>query len=84
MRNDWWEYTKSKIKETARNFSKNSTTPENIRISRIKKRLRNMYKRENFKPGIRPFINNLQDELYSVESKQTRGAKIRANIRWDL
>ena len=43
-----------------------------------------MYKRENFKPGIRPFINNLQDELYSVESKQTRGAKIRANIRWDL
>ena len=30
------------------------------------------------------FINNLQDELYSLESKQARGAKICANIRWDL
>ena len=29
-------------------------------------------------------INNLQDKLYSLESKQARGAKIRANIRWDL
>ena len=29
-------------------------------------------------------INNLQDEIYSLESKQARGAKIRANIRWDL
>ena len=43
-----------------------------------------MYKKENFKPEIRPFINNLQDELYSLESKQAKGAKIRANIRWDL
>ena len=81
---DWWENTKIKIKQTARGFSKNSTTQENIRISRLKKRLRNLYKKENFKPEIRPFINNLQDELYSLESKQARGAKIRANIRWDL
>ena len=29
-------------------------------------------------------INNLQGELYSLESKQARGAKIRANIRWYL
>ena len=29
-------------------------------------------------------INNLQDELYSLESKQDRGATIRANIRWNL
>ena len=43
-----------------------------------------MYKKENFKPEIKPLINNLQDELYSLESKQARGAKIRANIRWDL
>ena len=43
-----------------------------------------MYKKENFKPEIRPFINNLQDELYSLESKEAKGAKIRANIRWDL
>ena len=81
---DWWEYTKIKIKVTSRRFSKNSTTQENIRISRLKKRLRNLYKKENFKPDLQPFINNLQDELYSLESKQARGAKIRANIRWDL
>ena len=29
-------------------------------------------------------INNLQDELYTLETKQATGAKIRANIRWDL
>ena len=29
-------------------------------------------------------INNLQDELYSLECKQARGAIIRANVRWDL
>ena len=29
-------------------------------------------------------INNLQDELYILESKQAEGAKIHANIRWDL
>ena len=29
-------------------------------------------------------IKSLQDELYSLESKQANGAKICANIRWDL
>ena len=29
-------------------------------------------------------INTFQDELYLLESKQAEGAKIRANIRWDL
>ena len=44
-----------------------------------------MYKKENFKPEIKHFINNnVQDELYSLESKQVTGAKIRANIRWDV
>ena len=43
-----------------------------------------MYKKENFKPEVKALINNLQDELYSLESKQARGARIRANIRWDL
>ena len=28
--------------------------------------------------------DNLQDELYSLENKQARGAKIYANIIWDL
>ena len=81
---DWWEYTKDQIKDNARLFAKNSTKQENIRISRLKKRLRNLYKKENFKPEIRVMINNLQDELYVLETKQATGAKIRANIRWDL
>ena len=34
--NDWWEYTKSCFKENAKKFSKNSTTQENIIISRLK------------------------------------------------
>ena len=75
---------KNNIKETARCFSKNSTSQENIRISRLKKRLRNLYKKENFEPEIKLLINSLQDELYSLESKQARGARIRANTRWDL
>ena len=29
-------------------------------------------------------INTFQDELYCLESKQAKGTKIRANIRWDL
>ena len=29
-------------------------------------------------------INNSEDELYALETKQAKGAKIRANIRWDL
>ena len=81
---DWWEDAKCKIKNNVRTFSKNSTKQENIRISRLKKRLRNLYKKENYKPEIRPMINTFQDELYLLESKQAKGAKIRANIRWDL
>ena len=31
---DWWEYTKTRFKENDKMFSKNSTTQENITISR--------------------------------------------------
>ena len=34
---DWWQYTQFCFKENATNFSKNLTTQENIRISRLKK-----------------------------------------------
>ena len=37
--------------------------PENIRISMQKRRRQNLYKKENFKPEIKPMIQNLQDEL---------------------
>ena len=69
---DRWEYSKSCFKENARTFSKNSTIQENIRISRLKKRLRNLNKKENFKPKIKPMIENFQDELYRLESKQAK------------
>ena len=42
---DWWENTKIKIKQTARIFSKNSTTQEN-RISRLKRDCRTCIKRK--------------------------------------
>ena len=34
--------------------------------------MRNLYKKENFKPQIKPVIENLQDELYQLENKQTK------------
>ena len=37
--------------------------------------------KQNFKPEIIAMINNLQGELYPFESRQAKGAKIRANIR---
>ena len=42
---EWWEDTKCKIKDNVRTFSKKSTKQENIRISRLKKRLRIYAKR---------------------------------------
>ena len=39
------------------------------------------YKRENFKPEIKPMIENLRNELYQLENKQAKGAKLLGNIR---
>ena len=66
-------------------FSKNSTTQENIRISRLKKDCKTSNqikkKKENFKPDKKPMIENLQDELYQLINKQAIGAKLCSNIR---
>ena len=56
---------------------------ENIRISILKRRLRNLYKKENIKPEIKPMIENLQDELSQLENKQPKVLNF-ANIRWEL
>ena len=77
---DRWKYTKSCFKENARTCSKNSTTQG---ISRLKKRLRNLYEKK-IKPEIKPIIKNLQDELYQLENKQAKGTKLRPTIRWKL
>ena len=36
---------------------------ENIRILIMKRRLQKLYKKEDFKPEMKPMIENLQDEL---------------------
>ena len=33
---------------------------------------------------MKPMIENLQDELYQIENKQAKGAKLCANTRWKL
>ena len=48
---------------------------------KTERRLQNLYKKENFKPEIKSMIKNLQDELYQLENKQPKGAKLGANIR---
>ena len=40
-----------------------------------------MKTKENFKPEIKPMIENLQDEIYQLENKQKKGDKLCANIR---
>ena len=39
-----------------------------------------LYKKENFKPEIKPMIENLQDELFQFKNKQAKGAPLGANI----
>ena len=65
-------------------FSKNSTKHENIRLSRLKTRLRNLYKKEKFKSEIKPIIENLSDKLYQLENGRANGAKLHANIIFDM
>ena len=46
--------------------------------------MQSLYKIENFKPEIKPMIENLQDEPYQLENKQAKVAKLRVNTRWEL
>ena len=39
-------------------------------------------KKENFKPEIKLMIENWQHELYQLEKKQAKRAKLIANMRW--
>ena len=57
---------------------------ENIRISILKRRLRNLSKKENFKSEIKAMNENLQDGLSQLENKQARSVKLCDNIRWEL
>ena len=42
---------------------------------------RRLIQKGNFKPKIKPMIEKLQDELYQLENKQAKAAKLGANIR---
>ena len=44
-------------------------------------RLQYLHRKENFKPEIKPKIENLKDEHYQLENKQAKCTKLRANIR---
>ena len=70
LASDWWKYNKSYFKENAKIFSKNSTIQRGYYNFKTKIRLQNLYKKENFKPEIKPMIENLQDEIYQLENKQ--------------
>ena len=70
--------TKCRLGKNARTFSKNSNTQDSIRISRLKKRLRKLYNKENFKPEIKLIIENLLDELIGME--HAKDAKVCVNI----
>ena len=48
------------------------------------RRLQNLYKKEIFEPEIKPMIEKVQDELYQLENKQAKGAKLGTNIRQEL
>ena len=40
-----------------------------------------LVQKENFEPKIKPMIENLQNELYQLENKQAKVAKLRVYIR---
>ena len=42
----------------------------------LKKEYKTYTKKQNFKPKIKSIINNLEDKLYTLESKLAHGAKI--------
>ena len=62
--------------------SKSSILHENTRTTRLKNSLRNLFKRENFKPETEPMIENLKKKLHQEESKQSKSANILASSRW--
>ena len=55
-----------------------------LKIPPIKKILRlkeDLYQKENLKSQVKPVLEDLKDELYQLENKQAKGAKLHPNIR---
>ena len=51
---------------------------------KTEKEVTKLIRKKKIKPEIKPIIRNLQDELYQLENKQRKGAKLGASIRWKL
>ena len=45
------------------------------------KKTAKLIQKRTLKPEIKPMIENFQNELYQLENKQAKGAKLGANIR---
>ena len=55
-----------------------------LEFFQTEKKTMNLIQKETFKPEIKPMNENLQDKFYQLENKQTKGARLCANIRWEL
>ena len=53
-------------------------------MSRLKNKFRNLYKKENLKPEIKPMIKYLPDGRYQLECEHAKGAQLNANIILEL
>ena len=70
--------------------SKNSKSQENITILRLKEKKtakliqikKKKKKKKIFKSEIKPIIENLQDEIYQLQNKQAKRAKLGVTILW--
>ena len=54
-----------------------------LKVPPLKKILEN-FEKEHFEPKNKPMIENLQNELYQLENKQAKYAKLCANIRQEM
>ena len=66
------ENTVSSFKEDVRTFSESNYFFKKIEFQYWKEDCQTYTKKVNFKPQIKPIIENLQDKLYQLENKQTK------------
>ena len=72
------------LKKMLQNFLKLPPLKKILEFQDWKKDCETYTKKEEFKPETKPIIENLQDELYQLESEQGKGPKIHTNIKWEL
>ena len=61
------------LKKKQRHFLKIPPPKKILECKEWTKTLQSLYKKENFKPEIKPMIKNLQEKLYQLDNKQKRG-----------